>query len=326
MTTKKRILALLENNRGQSISGEYMAEQFNISRNAVWKAIKSLKNNGYKIKAATNKGYCLCDDNDILSVQGIVPFLENKEAADKIFVYPSLESTNKTAKERAISEAEHGTIIISDCQTAGKGRYERKFFSPPAHGIYMSFILRPAHVGFNAPTLITSFAAVSVCKAIEAITDKTPKIKWVNDILIDDKKICGILTEAVTDFESGHIQWVVVGIGINFKTPASDFPEDLRHIAGAIFPDGDATTTRNHLMGEVINRIMTLDNQYSDKEMLAEYKKRLMVLGKRITVTGTERPYEATAVDIDEMGRLVIKKNNGEMLALSSGEVSIKKR
>jgi len=319
MTTKQRILALLESNRGQNISGEHIAAHLGISRNAVWKAINALKKDGYTIKAITKKGYALCDDTDILSAQGIAPFLENKEAVGKIFVYQSLESTNKTAKEMAISEAEHGTVIIADAQTAGKGRYARKFFSPAAHGIYMSFILRPTH--FDTPTLITSFAAVSVCKAIEAITDKTPKIKWVNDIFLDEKKICGILTEAVTDFESGNIQWVVVGIGINFSTPASDFPEEIKATAGALY--AGTGITRNRLAGEIINRIMTLDAGYDSTKMLAEYKQRLMVLGKRIIVTGTQEPYEATATNLDEIGRLIVEKDTGEIFALSSGEVRI---
>lgn len=320
MGTKTRILALLENNRGQSISGEYIAEQFKISRSAVWKAIKALERDGYKINAVTNKGYRLCDDNDILSAQGLAPFLARKEAADKIFVYSSLESTNKTAKEMALANAEHGTVIIADSQTAGRGRYGRKFFSPPGHGIYMSLILRPAHFGFSTPTLITAFAAVSVCKALEEIAGKVPKIKWVNDIFLDDKKICGISAEAVTDFVSGNIEWIVVGIGINFSTPASGFPEELRHIVGAVF--SDASTTRNRLAGEVINNM--LSHQYGEKELLAEYKARLMVLGRRVTVTGSGQPYEATPVDIDEIGRLIVKTDTGEVLTLASGEVSIK--
>jgi len=320
MSTKKHILALLESNRGQSISGGHIAEQLNISRNAVWKAIKELEKDGYRIKAATNKGYCLCEDNDILSVQGIVPFLSQKETADKIFVYPSLESTNKTAKEMAISEAKHGTIIIADQQTAGKGRYGRNFHSPAAHGIYMSFILHPAQLGFDTPTMVTSFAAVAVCESIEAISEKTPQIKWVNDIFLDGKKICGILTEAVTDYESGNVEWVVVGIGINFSTP--DFPEDLRQIAGAVFTGEHFPATRNHLAGEVINRLTA--NRCGKKEMMDKYKKRLMMLGKKILVIGAEQPYEALAVDIDDIGRLIVKKDDGEILSLSSGEISIK--
>lgn len=324
MNTKKNILALLENKRGQHISGEYLAQQLNVSRNAVWKAIRELGKDGYRIEAVTNKGYCLCEDNDILSVQGMLPFLLQKKNSDKIFVYDSLESTNKTAKEMAISKAEHGTTIIADTQTAGKGRYDRAFYSPPGRGIYMSFVLHPEQLGFTRPTVATSFAAVSVCEAIEAITDKTPKIKWVNDIFIDGKKICGILTEAVTDFESGNIQWIVIGIGINFSMSLKDFPEDLQQIAGSVFMDGNASTTRNHLAAEIVNRIVTPANQYDEKKILEKYKQRLFMLGEEILVSQMNETYIATAIDIDDIGRLIIKRDSGEILPLSSGEITIK--
>lgn len=323
MSTKKRILELLESNRGRRVSGEHIAKQIDVSRNAVWKSINELRNDGYKISAVTNKGYCLCDDNDILSVQGIIPFLANKKAADRIYVYPTLESTNKTAKEKAISEAKHGTAIITDFQTAGKGRYGRQFFSPSKHGIYMSLILHPAQLGFSTTTLVTAFAAVSVCEAIDAISDKMPQIKWVNDIFLDGKKICGILTEAVADYESGNVQWVVVGIGINFSTPKEEFPEDLRQIAGALFAEDTPSTTRNHLIAEIINR-MTTENQLDEKEMLAKYRKRLMMLGKDILVSEAANTYEAVAVDIDDIGRLIVKtKATNEVRSLSSGEIKI---
>jgi BirA family biotin operon repressor/biotin-[acetyl-CoA-carboxylase] ligase len=324
MSTKKNILALLESSRGQSVSGENIANRLNISRSAVWKAINELKKDGYRIEAVTNKGYCLSEDNNILSVQGILPHLLQKENADRIFVYDSLESTNKTAKEMAIAKAEHGTVIIADSQTAGKGRYDRAFFSPPEHGIYMSFVLYPNRLKFTAPTIVTSIAAVSVCEAIEAITEKKLKIKWVNDIFLDGKKICGILTEAVSDFESGAVQWIVVGIGINFGTPSKDFPEELRQTAGSVFKDGNITITRNHLAAEIINRIMTTADQYDEKTILEKYRKRLSMLGQDVLVTQMSETYKATAVDIDDIGRLIVKKDSGEILTLSAGEIKVK--
>jgi len=257
MSSKKYVLALLESKRNQSISGEYIAEQLNVSRNAIWKAIRELRNDGYKIRAVTNKGYCLCEDNDILSVEGMLPYLSQEKISERIFIYDCLESTNKTAKEMAISEAEHGTVVIADSQTAGKGRYGRSFHSPPNHGLYMSLIIKPNQYRFSTPTLITAFSAVTVCEAIEAISDKRPKIKWVNDIFLNGKKICGISAEAITDFESGNTQWIVVGIGVNYSTLATDFPEELRHIAGSVFGLDTPPTTRNHLAAEILNRFLT---------------------------------------------------------------------
>ncbi len=324
MSTKTNILSLLENNRGQSISGESIATQLGVSRNAVWKAVNELKKDGYQIKAVTNKGYCLLSDNDILSAEGILPFLSHKELANQIFLYDTLESTNKTGKEMAIERAEHGTVILTDSQTAGRGRYNRAFHSPAEHGIYMSLILRPAQLGFSTPTLVTSFAAVCVCEAIEAITDSKPKIKWVNDVFINEKKICGILTEAVTDFESGSIEWVVVGIGINFSTRSSDFPKELQPIVGSIFPSGNATTTRNHLIAEIINRMVLPNRKMDEKEMMKKYRQRLWMLGKEVMVYQVNESYKATAIDVDDIGQLIIRNESGKVLSLSSGEISVK--
>ena len=255
----------------------------------------------------------LSDDNDILSVQGMLPFLLDKGVSEKIYIHDLLESTNTTAKKLAVSGARHGTIIMAESQTAGRGRYGRSFISLPGHGIYMSFILRLTKQQWVAtPTLVTSYAAVSVCEAIEATTGKEPKIKWVNDIFLNGKKICGILTEAVTDLENGSIQWIIAGIGINFTTPAEGFPEEIKQIAGSVFGDRP-TITRNRLAAEVADRMLVFESQYGNEAMLAEYKKRLMMIGKKVAVTGFNEPFEAIATDIDDTGRLIVKKGNGDV-------------
>lgn len=325
MSTKNRILELLEQQRGESISGEHLAGVLGISRNAVWKAIKELQKDGYNIVAVTNKGYCLSAENDIISIPGIKPFLSERSQfyANKIQVHKSLESTNKTAKEMAVAGAEHGTIIIADCQTMGRGRYSRNFFSPSGGGLYMSIVLRPEAMHFKNPTSVTAFAAVSVCEAIESISTKVPRIKWVNDIFIDGKKVCGILTEAVTDFESGGLDWVVLGIGINVHTRTEDFPCDLQSIATSIYPDEKMSGMRNRLSAEIINRILGFETLPNETEIFEKYKKRLMVLGKKITVIQNQVEYKATAIDVDSVGHLVVKNESGERITLSSGEIRI---
>ena len=326
MSTKKYVLELLENRGGQSISGEHIAKQLGVTRNAVWKAVKELEKDGYKIEAITNKGYRLSDDNDILSVQGLLPFLSNKEISQNISLYPSLKSTNTTAKELAIAGANHGTVIIADYQSGGRGRYNRSFYSPSDNGIYISFILRPSkHNLANNPTLITSFAAVSVCQAIEATTGKAPVIKWVNDIFLDNKKICGILTEAITDFESGNMQWIVLGIGINFTTPDEGFPKEIENTAGSVFSREQPTITRNRLTAELINRILDSKEDWGSEKIHRQYKERLFILGEKITVTESNGAFfDAVAMDIDNIGRLIVKKDNDEILSLAAGEVSLK--
>ena len=325
MSTKNRILELLEQQRGESISGEHIAGILSISRNAVWKAVKELQKDGYHIVAVTNKGYCLSDENDIVSIPGIKPFLSEKSQpyANKMQIYKSLESTNKTAKEMAVAGAEHGTVIISDCQTMGRGRYSRNFFSPSGGGLYMSIVLRPEVLHFENPTSVTAFAAVSVCEAIESISKKAPKIKWVNDILIDGKKVCGILTEAVTDFESGGLEWIVLGIGINVHIRAEDFPDELQPIATSIHPDERMPGVRNKLSAEIINRILGFETSPSETEIFEKYKKRLMMLGKEITVYQNQMEYMATAIDVDSVGHLIVKNSNGETMTLSAGEIRI---
>lgn len=324
MSTKNRILELLEQQRGESISGEHLAGILNISRNAVWKAVKELQKEGYHIVAATNKGYCLSEENDILSIPGIKPFLSEKSLpyADRIQIYKSLESTNKTAKELAVAGAAHGTVIISDCQTMGRGRYSRHFFSPSG-GLYMSLVLRPEGLHFENPTAVTAFAAVSVCEAIESISEKTPQIKWVNDILIDGKKVCGILTEAVTDFESGGLDWVVLGIGVNVSIPTEEFPGDLQSIATSLYPDEKMPGVRKKLSAEIMNRILGFETPPSETEVFEKYKKRLMMLGKEITVIQNQMEYRATAVDVDSGGHLIVKNENSEIITLYSGEIRI---
>ncbi|MCL2199245.1 MAG: biotin--[acetyl-CoA-carboxylase] ligase [Defluviitaleaceae bacterium] len=322
MSTKNKLLALLESNRGNSISGEHIGGLLGISRTAVWKAANELKKDGHKITAATNKGYRLSVENDILSKEGITAFLPPKLHGWQISVYPSLDSTNILAKKMAAEGAAHGTVIITDHQTAGNGRYGRSFFSPAGCAIYMSMIIKPSSIWPKIPTLITAFTAVAVCEAIEKTCSVQPKIKWVNDLFLNGKKICGISTEAVTSLESGEIEWIVVGIGVNFSPPAEEIPAELKSIIGTVFEK--PTTTRNHLTSEIITRMSNLDTNGDEKELLQNYRSRLMLLGKKITVAAAGHSYEATAIDIDDTGRLIVKTNDGKTQALSSGEVSVR--
>jgi len=277
------------------------------------------------------------DNNNDLSVQGILRHLAHElpqvlsgNFSERIFVYNTLESTNITAKDMVVSgDGEHGTVIISDFQSAGKGRYGKSFYSPAGRGLYISFILDSSRIGFSTPTLITAFAAVSVCEAIETVSNKSPQIKWVNDVFLDGKKVCGILTESVTTPDntcsnSINAPLVTLGIGINFNAPAEEFPEDLQHTAGSLFGAETPSTTRNHLAAELIYRIFYSEYHQNEKKMLSVYKEKMFMLGKTIIVEGTDGSYDAIAVDIDNIGRLVVKNADEELLTLSSGEVSVR--
>jgi BirA family biotin operon repressor/biotin-[acetyl-CoA-carboxylase] ligase len=187
----------------------------------------------------------------------------------------------------------------------------------------MSVVLRPAE-RLETPTLVTAYTAVSVCEAIGAVGADPPQIKWVNDLFLNGKKICGISTEAVTDFESGNMQWIVVGIGVNFTEPEAGYPEELRDVIGSVFSKAKPPVTRNRLAAEIANRMLLFGKDFDAGTILAGYRKRLMMLGKKITVSGLGDPYEAVALDIDDAGRLIVETEDGKVLPLFSGEVSIR--
>ena len=324
MRTKDNVLMILEERRGQAVSGADMARKLDISRNAVWKAVNTLKKDGYRIESATKVGYRLCKDNDILSIGGILPFLSG--ANHDVRVYEKVESTNILAKEILAAElgakcgALHGTVVVANEQTAGRGRHGRMFFSPPGHGIYMSLILSPDKLGFDTPTVVTAYTAVVVSEAIQALCGKSPHIKWVNDLFLRQKKCCGISAEAETDLTTGTIQWLVVGIGINFTE--TDLPEALRAIAGAVYKDEEPSVTRSRLAAEIINRLLGPAGKQAD--IIERYRQRLFILGKKVRVEGVPEPYEATALDVDEAGRLLVRNKAGEIVTLFAGEISIR--
>lgn len=324
MSIKSEILHILESNRGRNISGQELADMLNVSRTAVWKAINSLKGEGYLIGAATNKGYSLSNTSDLLSSEGIKLYLDEEFKNIPVIVYKTIESTNSEAKLLAVQNAEHGTTIIAEEQTKGRGRFGRDFFSPSDSGIYMSIILKPL-LSIENSVLITTAAAVAVCEAIEKFISQAPKIKWVNDIFIGDRKVCGILTEAVTNFESGMMDSVVVGIGINVKTKNEDFPIELQNTAGAIFNNGD-NFIRNHLSAEIINNVLNITEHLESKNFMQSYRERSMILGEQILYNKNNNWYEGYASEINDSGELIIYTADGQKIALNSGEVSIKKK
>ena len=311
MALKDDILYELLNSDGY-ISGEALAEKYGKSRAAVWKAIKMLNKNGYKTEAVTNKGYRLTDCN-LVSAGSIKALI--KRDIDVIH-YPSIDSTNNCCK-RLLAQGKQGRfLVVADQQTAGRGRQGKSFYSPALTGIYFSLVLRPQTSLKNAVTATTA-AAVATCKAIEKLTDKKPKIKWVNDVFVDGKKVCGILTEAITDFEAGIVDSVIVGIGINLSTV--DFPADVEN-AGCL----DASINKNALVAEIVKNLDDIaGGDY--KGFIDYYRSHSLVIGQKIKFIQNGRVTPATALAIDETGGLEIELENGERTVLRSGEISIRK-
>lgn len=322
MSAKQDVLRLLESNKGSILSGNEIALSLSITRTAVWKAINSLKEGGYQIAAVNKKGYCLNEQNDILSPQSIKPYLHDADRHEMI-VHKSLDSTNTLAKALANADAKSGTVVIAEQQTEGKGRLGRRFHSPNASGIYMTVIFRLKN-SIEQSMLITSAAAVAVCRAIKTVCDLECQIKWVNDVYLDGKKLCGILTEASVNFEAGQLDYVVVGIGINVT--ANDFPEELREVATSLEEKaGGMSISRSRLIGEVLNELAIVIEDLQEKQFLQEYKTRSFILGSEINVISPTDTKRATALDFNEFGHLVVRFADGEVKTLSSGEISIRK-
>lgn len=322
MTSREQVLQVLENRAGETVSGEELAAVLGISRTAVWKAIGKLREEGHHIEAGTNRGYRLIPDRDILSPQGIAACLEEPEAARNIRVYPELDSTNLQAKRLALEGAPDGTAVLAECQTAGRGRRGRSFYSPPGSGLYLSLLLRPEHLDAGSAVLVTTAVSVAVCRAVEQVTGQHLQIKWVNDLYREGKKVCGILTEAVTGIESGELESVVVGIGINVE--AREFPEELRQVAGALYERRPPSFTRNRLAAAIIRQLRELDAMIADRSFLPEYRERSMVLGKPVLVYGGGEPEEAVAEEIDGQGALLVRHPDGSLRRLSTGEITIR--
>lgn len=298
------------------VSGEKIAKETGVTRNCVWKKIKELKNKGFDIVSVPNKGYLLKNSGNNFSAA----IIKSKLSKDiDIECVKTAGSTNNVLKSEAASASEkREKVLIADSQTAGKGRLGKSFWSPEATGMYMSILLYPEFKATEA-YLITAAAAVAVCRAVEKICpDCCPKIKWVNDVYVNSKKVCGILTEGATDFESGGLEYAVVGIGVNLFTPEEKFPTELKEIAGSVFEKAPSPETRNEFAAAVINEFFAVYE--NGGEFMNEYKERSLLTGKRVT----SALGGGTVIEITDRAELVLRLDNGEIKKISAGEISVK--
>ncbi len=321
MSVKDEVLKQLENNKGNYISGGQLAKTLDVSRNSVWKAIKSLEKSGYQIDAIPNRGYCLAEKSDILSSYSIGQYLKNKL---DIHVYPIVSSTNTVLKEMAEQGASEGTVVIAEEQNAGKGRMGKSFYSPSKTGIYVSILLRPS-ISAEESLFLTTSAAVATARAIEDVSDKTADIKWVNDVYINNKKVCGILTEGAFNAETGQLDYAIVGIGVNVCFPEGGFPAEIENVATAVFDkQTDSTNKRSMLIAHLLDYFMEDYKELTSKKFVKEYIERSMILGKEILLIEGNNTIPATAMEIDKKCRLKVKLKDDTTRWLSSGEVSIR--
>ncbi len=320
MATRYQVLQALRDSE-TPVSGEELARALHVSRNAVWKAIRTLQAEGYRIDAAPNRGYRLTESPDIVSEAEIGRWLTQSEIGCSMEIHDVLDSTNNRARELAARGAPHGMLVAAETQTAGRGRFSRRFYSPPHTGVFISFILRPALPAERA-AMITSMAAVAVAQAIESLSGLHPGIKWVNDVYLGGKKCCGILCEASVSCESGRLDWLVAGIGVNVGR--MDFPPELDGIATSVENECGTPVSRSRLIAEIANRIAALYGELETGSFMAESRSRSVVIGREITVLSGGEPYRAKALDIDDSGRLLVARADGTQEALNSGEISIR--
>lgn len=319
MSLKNNILVELTNSN-EELSGQMLADKYNVSRSAVWKAVNSLRASGYSILSTTNRGYILDRDDPDADILNADVIRENLNPNIKqLRVYTLIDSTNNEAKRLLSENTENATstmLLISDWQTAGRGRLGRSFLSPRGTGLYMTLVLHPNDVVENVVG-VTTFAAVCVARSIKRVLNIDAGIKWVNDVYIDGRKVCGILTEAVSDFETGRVSSVIIGIGLNLRP--FDVPEDLLDKVGFINPDRHC---KNELATSIANELY----KYSptDRDYINESRRLSCVVGRNITFTENGKNQDGVATSIDDEGGLVVVLSDGSSTTLRSGEISVK--
>lgn len=254
-----------------------------------------------------------------LSVEKLRAARQRGAIGADIELHECLDSTNARAKMLALTGAAHGAIVLAEAQTAGRGRFERRFYSPAGSGLYMSLILRP-EAGVRDAALLTPLAAVAVARAIEGVADVQARIKWVNDVYIAGRKVCGILCEAGMSADAARMDYVVVGIGVNIGP--MDFPEELRPIATSIADEAGESISVNVFAARLLDELELLLEETRD--YMAEYRARSNVIGRDVTVMRGSENFRAHAEDIDGEGCLIVRNEAGERIALHSGEISLK--
>ncbi len=322
MPVKEKILALLEQN--PTVSGGEISKALGVSRTAVWKTVNALRAQGYEIGSTPGGGYSLNSDNDLLSKPAIERGLQTRTLGQQLELLETVDSTNNHLRLAAQQGAPEGLVVVADRQTQGKGRLGRQFHSPPGSGIYMSVLLRPEAPAADC-ALFTAATAVCVCRAVEEVAGVALSIKWVNDLLYQGKKLCGILTEASLQLEGSRLDYMIVGIGINTGGPGLALPPELNSIATTLYEICGARNLRNRLIAAVLNHLEGFyrDVQGQQADILAEYSRRLSLKGQKIRLS-TGNPEEVfTAIDIDGQAGLIIEDGSGARRTLTYGEVSV---
>lgn len=319
---KEKILRELK--AGESyISGQELCQKFGVSRTAVWKHIKALKEEGYVIDSVSNKGYKLVRCPDVLTAEDIRSSLSTSWLGRTVKVMKTVDSTNLEAKRLAEAGASHGTLVTAEEQTSGKGRRGRSWISVPGQGVWMSFVLRP-DIELENSSMLTLVAALAVEKGIKDAAGIDGRIKWPNDVLVNGKKVCGILTELSAQMD--ELNYIVVGIGINANI--GQFPEEVRDKATSLLAETGETVDRTRLLCQVLKHFEHEYEQFKKtedfSELMEEYNGFLAHFGQEIKVVRGKDEYICRSGGINRRGELRVEDSLGRTQEIFSGEVSIR--
>jgi BirA family biotin operon repressor/biotin-[acetyl-CoA-carboxylase] ligase len=324
MATKDLLLLYLKEKRGSWVSGESLSNEMAVSRAAIWKHVRKLKEEGYLIESSPKKGYLFIKDSDLLLPNEIREGLRTRVFGKMdIHYFKEVDSTNMKAKELAEGGAGEGTVVIAESQTAGRGRRGREWFSSSGNGIYATLILRPAMPPIGAPR-ITLMTAVAVAEAILSLVQLDLKIKWPNDILIKGRKLAGILTEITTEMDA--VNYIVVGLGLNVNTPSESFPKEIREKATSIFIETGEQFSRTRLIRTCLEHFEKYYRMFKKNEfspIIHRWKQLSDIVGKNISVDVIGQKHVGKVVDIDDDGVLILKDGQGRIQRIFSGDVTL---
>ncbi|MDD3895380.1 MAG: biotin--[acetyl-CoA-carboxylase] ligase [Syntrophomonadaceae bacterium] len=324
MTLRESVLKALKAGNGEWVSGETLSQTLNVSRTAVWKQVQNLSTEGYKIESSPKKGYRISNPVDLLSPEEVKPgLLTEVFGQDNYFYYRQTDSTNKRARALANDGYPEGTVIVAEEQTDGRGRRGRSWYSPSNQGIYMSIILRPAFP-LRQISRLSLLAGVASAEALKDELGLQPSIKWPNDILINGRKITGILSEAVTDMDS--IEYIVLGIGININNLPQEFPEDFRTPPTSVLAENGQPGSRVKLLRKLL---LSLERQYNFLKddnftpILEKARRLSMTLGQKVYFDEGSEVISGEAIDLDDKGYLLVRDYKGTIHTVMSGEISL---
>lgn len=327
-TDRADILTWLRNSEDY-VSGQQLCDRFGVSRTAVWKVINQLKEEGYQIESVPRKGYRLVESPaDVYSLSEIASRLQTVWAGRKLYFFESTGSTNPDAKRFAEEGDPHGTTVVADRQTAGRGRRGRSWSSPSGKSIYFTIVVRPAFAPDKA-SMITLVMALSVAQAIEEVTGLPAQIKWPNDIVVHKKKVCGILTEMSMTPEMDEIQFVVAGVGVNTNHDSpEEFPEEIRETATSLKIESGVHIDRAGLLERILARFEENYDWFEKIQDLSalqeDYQAHLINMDTQVRVLDPAGEYTGISRGISERGELIVERENGERVLVYAGEVSVR--